>query len=104
MKGARPGPAKPGPAVRSSQVKKQARRLAEHNARMERIKRSRTFAMFGGLVPLVGLTACDAGLAIACLPREIYLGIWAAIVGAFAGLSIRLVLERRRFQQQSPPG
>ena len=60
--------------------------------------------MFGGLVPLVGLTACDAGLAIACLPREIYLGIWAAIVGAFAGLSIRLVLERRRFQQQSPPG
>ncbi len=71
---------------------------------MERIKKWRGIGLYLGLVPLVGLTACDIGLAIACLPREIYLGIWAAVVGAVVGLSIRLVLERRRYQQHAPPG
>ena len=100
----RPGPALPAPAKPHSRDKKRDRQLAEHNAREQRIKRWRTVALFIGLLPLVGLTACDWGLAIACIPREIYLGIWAAIVGAVVGLSIRLVLERRRFEHQSPPG
>lgn len=93
----------PGAAAVKSN-KKRDRHVAEHNARDQRIKKWRSVALFIGLVPLVGLTACDWGLAIACIPREIYLGIWAAIVGAVVGLSIRLVLERRRFEQQSPPG
>ena len=103
-KGVRPGPASPAPAEPHAKVKKRERQIAEHDARILRIKRGRSIALFLGVVPLVGLTACDIGLAIACLPREIYLGIWAAIVGAVIGLSIRLVLERRRFQQQSHPG
>ncbi|HEY8648517.1 MAG TPA: hypothetical protein VIM50_03985 [Candidatus Limnocylindria bacterium] len=81
-----------------------ARDRKEHDRRIERIKKWRGIGLFGGLVPLGGLTACDIGLAIACLPREIYLGIWAAVVGAVVGLSIRLVLERRRFQHHPPPG
>jgi len=76
----------------------------EHERRIERIKKWRGFGLLGGLVPLAGLTGCDIGLSIACLPREIYLGIWAAVVGGVVGLSIRLVLERRRFQQHPPPG
>jgi hypothetical protein len=84
--------------------KKRDRLQAEHAARRLRIKRWRTVSLSLGIIPLVGLTACDVGLVIACLPREIYLGMWAAIVGAVAGLSIRLVLERRRFEQQSRPG
>ena len=93
-KSTRPGRALPGVQ----------RRAKEHERRIERIKRWRGIGLFLGLVPLVGLTACDIGLAIACLPREIYLGIWAAVVGAVVGLSIRLVLERRRSQQHSPRG
>ena len=80
------------------------RREQEHELRIERIKKWRGIGLYLGLVPLVGLTACDIGVSIACLPREIYLGIWAAVVGAVVGLSIRLVLERRRFQQHPPPG
>lgn len=84
--------------------KKRARELALHEGRLARIKRWRSIALLLGLIPLAGLTACDAGLVVACVPREIYLGIWAAIFGAVVGLSIRLVLERRRYQQQSPTG
>jgi len=76
----------------------------QHERRIARIKTWRGYGLFAGLIPLAGLTACDIGLSIACLPREIYLGIWAAVVGAVVGLSIRLVLERRRFQQHPPPG
>lgn len=84
--------------------KKRERALARHTARLARIRVWRTIAMFLGLIPFAGSVGCDAGLVALCLPREIYLGIWAAIVGAVIGLSIRLVLERRRFEQQSPSG
>ena len=100
-KSVRPGLASPAAAAPRSKPKKRERQVAEHDARILRIKRGRSIALFLGVAPLAGLTACDIGLAFACLPREIYLGIWAAIVGAVIGLSIRLVLERRRFQQQS---
>ena len=93
-KNVRPGRALPGAQ----------RRAQEHDRRIERIKRWRGIGLYLGLVPLAGLTACDIGVSVACLPREIYLGIWAAVVGAVVGLSIRLVLERRRFQQHPPPG
>ena len=103
-KNVRPGPALPAPAEPHSRDKKRDRQTAQHNARLHRIKRWRTVALLIGLVPLVGSQSCDWGLTIACVPREIYLGIWAAIFGAVVGLSIRLVLERRRFEQRSPPG
>lgn len=84
--------------------KKEERRIAQHRATLARIRKWRTVALYLGLVPFVGLTACDVGVALACIPREVYLGLWAAIVGAVVGLSIRLVLERRRFQQGSEAG
>ncbi|MEP7003526.1 MAG: hypothetical protein ABI888_03220 [Chloroflexota bacterium] len=99
-KNVRPGPASPARA----EPRKKARVLALHKETIARIKKWRSVALFLGLGPFVGLTACDVGLAAACLPREIYLGAWAAIVGAVVGLSIRLVLERRRFEQQTSTG
>jgi hypothetical protein len=89
---------------KNSREKKRERLIAEYNTTIARIKKWRSVALFLGLVPFAGLTGCDVGLAFACIQREIYLGMWAAIVGAVVGLSIRLVLERRRFQQESPTG
>jgi hypothetical protein len=89
---------------KNSAERKRDRLVAEHKITMARIRKWRSVALFLGLVPFAGLTACDVGLSFACIQREIYLGMWAAIVGAVVGLSIRLVLERRRFQQQTPPG
>ncbi len=99
-KNVRHGPASPARA----EPRKRAKEIALHQETIARIKKWRTVALILGLGPFIGLTACDVGLAIACLPPEIYLGAWAAIVGAVVGLSIRLVLERRRFQQQTPTG
>ena len=89
---------------KNSREKRREREIAEFHARIARIKKWRGVGLILGLVPLGGLTLCDIGLSIACQPREIYLGIWAAVVGAVVGLSIRLVLERRRFAQHTQPG
>ncbi len=89
---------------KNSRDKKRERALTAYNATIARIKTWRRVALLLGLVLFAGFTACDVGLAFACIQREIYLGLWAAIVGAVVGLSIRLVLERRRFQQESPTG
>ncbi len=56
----------------------------------------RTAVGFCGLVPFAGSLACDAGLQLFCLPWSWYMAIWAVVFGAFVGLSIRLVRERRR--------
>jgi hypothetical protein len=78
------------------------RALAEHRARELRLKRLRTVVGFLGLVPLVGSLACDGGLLLFCVPWSWYMGVWAAVFGAFVGLSIRLVRERRQFEAQQP--
>jgi hypothetical protein len=72
--------------------------VIEHRARELRLKRFRTVVGFLGLIPLVGSLACDGGLPIFCVPWTWYMAIWAAVFGAFVGLSIRLVRERRRFE------
>ena len=77
------------------------RELAEWQGRETRLKRYRTVAGFLGLVPLAGSFACDAGVPLFCVPWSWYMAIWAAVFGAFVGLSIRLVRERRRFEAQS---
>ena len=100
-----PGPALPAPAVPHGAKEKRRDRLdAEHTVTIARIRKWRSGALLLGLVPFAGVTACDVGLVFACIQREIYLGMWAAIVGAVVGLSIRLVLERRRFQQRTHRG
>jgi hypothetical protein len=72
--------------------------VIEHRARELRLKRFRTVVGFLGLIPLVGSLACDGGLPVFCVPWTWYMAIWAAVFGAFVGLSIRLVRERRRFE------
>lgn len=74
------------------------RELAEYRAREQRLKRLRTIAGFLGLLPLAGSLACDGGLLLFCIPWSWYMAVWAAVFGAFIGLSIRLVRERRRFE------
>jgi len=78
------------------------RELAEWQAREIRLKRYRTVAGFMGLVPFAGSFGCDAGLGILCVPWSWYMAVWAAVVGAFIGLSIRLVRERRQFEAHHP--
>jgi len=78
------------------------RELAQWQLRETRLKRYRTVAGFLGLVPLAGSFACDAGAAIFCVPWSLYMALWAAVFGAFIGLSIRLIRERRQFEAQHP--
>jgi hypothetical protein len=79
---------------------KRDRAVAEYRARETRLKRYRTVVGFLGLIPFIGSLACDGGLVVFCVPWSWYMAIWAAVFGAFIGLSIRLVRERRRFEAQ----
>ena len=87
------------PATRSQRV--EARRTAEHVARVRRITRLRTFVGALGFLPLLAALACGgAAIPLLCdIPREWYLGIWAGVFGSFLGLTIRLFLERRAFRR-----
>ena len=78
------------------------RAVAQHKQREAQLKRFRTIVGFLGLIPLVGSLACDGGLLLFCVPWTWYMGVWAAVFGAFVGLSIRLVRERRQFEAQRP--
>lgn len=86
------------PAGSRRALPKRDREVAEHKARETRLKRYRTLVGFLGLVPLVGSLACDGGLLLFCIPWSWYVAVWAAVFGAFVGLSIRLVRERRQFE------
>jgi len=57
-------------------------------------------------VPLAGIVGCGTfGLGLACaVPRDWYFALWAAVVGSIVGLTIRLVLERRRFEHGTVVG
>jgi hypothetical protein len=60
-----------------------------------------------GIVPLVASLACGFGPpfdALCLVPREAWVLIWAALFGSFLGLTIRLYLERRRFQRGTTGG
>jgi len=94
--------ARAGPARSKRAQPRRAQELAEWQAREIRLKRYRTVAGFLGLVPLAGSFACDAGLPLFCVPWAWYMAVWAAVFGAFIGLSIRLIRERRQFEAQHP--
>ena len=70
---------------------------------MQRISRTRTLIGFAGFVPLTLSLACatvDLG-PLCAVPREIYLGLWAAVFGTFLGLTIRMWRERRAFERET---
>ncbi len=67
---------------------------------MARIRRMRTIIGFFGFIPLIATAFCFGPLC--AVPREIYLGLWAAIFGTFLGLTVRMWRERRAFERTVP--
>lgn len=66
---------------------------AAFDARMARIRRTRSLVGLVGFVPLLASLFPIGPLAL--VPREIYLGVWAAVFGTFLGLTVRMWRERR---------
>lgn len=64
---------------------------------MARVRRTRTFVGLLGFFPLAASLFCVGPLCE--VPREIWLGIWAAVFGTFLGLTIRMWRERRAFER-----
>jgi hypothetical protein len=80
------------------------KKRAEFLAGQRRIARRRNVVGALVIVPLIGWLAdalgCATGtpLDILCgVPVNFWIMGWAAVVGSFLGLTIRLILERRRF-------
>ncbi len=71
---------------------------AAFEARMARIRRTRTLVGLVGFVPLLASLFPIGPLAL--VPREVYLGVWAAVFGTFLGLTVRMWRERRAFARQ----
>jgi hypothetical protein len=77
------------------------RRLA-FLAGQRRLERRRLVFGFLGFVPLVGWLGCGSGTpldALCFISRDVWILVWAALFGSFLGLTIRLILERRKFQR-----
>jgi len=76
------------------------KRRLDYAARRRRLERQRNVIGLLGIVPLVFSLGCGTGTpldALCFLPRDIWMFVWAALLGSFLGLTIRLILERRRF-------
>ena len=75
----------------------------------EQIKTKRRRTIFGmlGFVPLALSLGCGTGTpldAFCVIPRDVLLLVWAALFGSFLGLTIRLILERRKFERGTTGG
>jgi hypothetical protein len=86
----------PAPAPKAAAPKRaEALRRAAFEARMARIRRTRSLIGLIGFIPLLASLFC---FGILCeIPREAYLAVWAAIFGTFLGLTVRMWRERRAF-------
>lgn len=73
------------------------RRRAEFEAKMARLRRTRSVVGLLGFIPLLA-SLFPVG-PLAGVPREIYLVIWAAVFGTFLGLTVRMWRERRAFER-----
>jgi hypothetical protein len=83
------------------------RRHAKYAQDRKRLERRRTIV---GLLALLPLAAWAGQLPFSPLDfiglpaRDGWLLIWAALFGSFLGLTIRLILERRRFERAAANG
>ena len=83
------------------------RRREKYAQDRKRLERRRTII---GVLALIPLAAWAAQLPFSPLgfiglpPRDAWLLIWAALFGSFLGLTIRLILERRRFERAAANG
>lgn len=88
-------------------VKAEERRREKYAEDRKRLERRRTIAGFLAIIPLA---AWAAQLPFGPLDflgisaRDGWLLIWAALFGSFLGLTIRLVLERRKFERGAADG
>ncbi len=97
---------------RSSTKPKRAERKAvdvraAFEADQTKIKRRRTIFGMLGFIPLALSLGCGTGTpldALCVIPRDILLLLWAALFGSFLGLTIRLILERRKFERGTTGG
>jgi hypothetical protein len=85
--------------------KTEERRVAKYAADRKRLERRRTII---GLLALIPLAAWAVQLPFGPLdfmgipPRDGWLLVWAALFGSFLGITIRLILERRRQARGTP--
>jgi hypothetical protein len=81
------------------------KRRADYEAQQRTLMRRQRLIGALGFVPLIGALGCNAGVEIFCVvPREWLLAIWAALFGSFLGITIRLVLERRKYHRGAASG
>jgi len=95
------------PAPRPAKAEKaEVQRRERYQATATRLRRLRVGILGLGFVPLAGLIGCGTlRISVACaVPKDWYFGLWAAVVGSIIGLTIRLVLERRRFEHGAGTG
>jgi hypothetical protein len=87
--------------------KAEERRRAKYTGDRKRLERRRTIV---GLLALIPLGAWAVQLPFGPLdfigvpPRDGWLLVWAALFGSFLGITIRLVLERRKFERGAANG
>jgi hypothetical protein len=80
------------------------KRRVEFEASQRKLGRRRNLVGLLGIFPLAATLGCGGVplLDVLCtIPRDWWLLIWAALFGSFLGLTIRLVLERRKFQREA---
>jgi hypothetical protein len=81
------------------------KRRADYEAQQRTLMRRQRLVGALGFIPLIGALGCNAGVELLCVvPREWLLAIWAALFGSFLGITIRLVLERRKYQRGAASG
>lgn len=99
-----PLPGKVGKAQKGEKAEVRRRQL--YLATTARLRRLRVAILVVGFVPLAGVLGCGTlGIEVACaVPRDWSFALWAAVIGSIVGLTIRLVLERRRFEQGTGVG
>jgi len=106
-RGAHAAPRGETAAVPKRVIKEEERRRTKYAEDRKRLERRRTIA---GMLAVIPLAAWALQLPFGPLdflgvpPRDGWLLVWAALFGSFLGLTIRLVLERRRFERGAANG
>jgi hypothetical protein len=94
-------------AVPKRAVKEEERRRTKYAEDRKRLERRRTIAGMLAVIPLAAwaLQLPFGPLDFLGVPaRDGWLLVWAALFGSFLGLTIRLVLERRKFERGAADG
>jgi len=94
-----------GPKIDRRASRSEEKRREAFTTQQRSLTRRRTFVGALGFIPLVGALGCGSGVQLLCtVPQEWWLAIWAALFGSFLGLTIRMILERRKFARGAASG